>query len=323
MAPRSAAALWLAVAVSSASVLGCDFDRTLDPNTQMQGLTQDYNAYSLDVCKSNCCEDASCEAYQFQQGFHGMMSCFRGPDGGSGQPAGGMPWQGEAGRGKKDGDGKSGGGGGPGGVDEYEDARAAIFTCAFFFCGYLMLGTMHGQSQGRHGANALPHAFFWQNLHGLVIDGYHFFFYAQAGKPPYTALADDGGPSGAGVTVTGLPGSGSQFVGSRDAGAGAVGSGGGLGAGTPAAAAASSRGGQRAGGRGGAARAGVGGRGAGGRGAGTSRAAGPAAPAAAVAAAAEQPAAAAKSPRQKLRKKKGANAATKAPKIRKHDVHRE
>ena len=321
MAPRSAA-LWLAMAVSSASVLGCDFDRTLDPNTQMQGLTQDYNAYSLDVCKSNCCEDTSCEAYQFQQGFHGMMSCFRGPDGGSGQPAGGMPWQGEAGRGKKDGDGKSGGGGGPGGVDEYEDARAAIFTCAFFFCGYLMLGTMHGQSQGRHGTNALPHAFFWQNLHGLVIDGYHFFFYAQAGKPPYTALADDGGPSGAGVTVTGLPGSGSQFVGSRDASAGAVGSGGGLGAGPPAAAAASSRGGQRAGGRGGAARAGGGGRGAGGRGSGLSRAAGPAAPAAAVAAA-EQPAAAAKSPRQKLRKKKGANAAAKAPKIRKHDVHRE
>lgn len=58
----------------------CDFDNIIDPNKQMMGLVQDYNAYSLEVCKENCCNDPGCTAYQFQQGFHGQMSCMRGDE---------------------------------------------------------------------------------------------------------------------------------------------------------------------------------------------------------------------------------------------------
>eukprot|EP01043_Picozoa_sp_COSAG02_P048193 COSAG02_NODE_4711_length_5071_cov_293.065567_4_plen_115_part_00 len=58
----------------------CDFDHPIDPDKQMMGLVQDYNAYSEDVCKENCCNDPSCTAYQFQQGFHGQMSCMRGAE---------------------------------------------------------------------------------------------------------------------------------------------------------------------------------------------------------------------------------------------------
>ena len=74
--------LWLlsAAVALTPTATQCDFDGDIDPDKQMMGLVQDYNAYSLDVCKENCCTDTSCTAYQFQQGFHGQMSCMRGCD---------------------------------------------------------------------------------------------------------------------------------------------------------------------------------------------------------------------------------------------------
>lgn len=74
------AMIWGAVATQVRLTSPCDFDHPIDPDKQMMGLTQDYNAYSLDVCKENCCSDSGCTAYQFQQGFHGQMSCMRGPE---------------------------------------------------------------------------------------------------------------------------------------------------------------------------------------------------------------------------------------------------
>jgi hypothetical protein len=100
----------------------CDFDGDIDPNKQMMGLTQDYNAYSLDVCKGNCCSDSSCTAYQFQQGFHGQMSCMRGPKSDDLQDSGGMPWQGEAGKGGDD-DSTGKGGSGRAGADDWAHER--------------------------------------------------------------------------------------------------------------------------------------------------------------------------------------------------------
>ena len=68
---------------------------------------------------------------------------------------------------------------------------------------------LSGVGAGKHGSAALPHPHFWQELHGLVIDGYQFFFYdRQAGyipvpKPdhdgPVSALNIQGGEGGKGV----------------------------------------------------------------------------------------------------------------------------
>ena len=118
---RAALRLLTAAAAITRTASQCDFDGDIDPDKQMMGLQQDYNAYSLDVCKDNCCTDTSCTAYQFQQGFHGQMSCMRGSDGGDLQDSGGMPWQGEAGKGGKDSKGKGGKGGGA--ADDWADER--------------------------------------------------------------------------------------------------------------------------------------------------------------------------------------------------------
>ena len=176
----------------------CSFDSTIDPDKQMMGLVQDYNAYSLEVCKDNCCSDPSCTAYQFQQGFHGQMSCMRGADSKDLMDSGGMPWQGESGRGGGD-DGK-GKGGSSLDEDDWEDSRRATFALAGLFSVYMLLGTMHGRTQGKQGEAALPHPHFWRQLRGLVIDGWQFFFYdRKAGYVP-TPLADGGDGDGAPVS---------------------------------------------------------------------------------------------------------------------------
>ncbi len=199
----------------------CAFDHPIDPNKQMMGLVQDYNAYSEDVCKENCCNDPSCTAYQFQQGFHGQMSCMRGAESkdlmvrrpnsvphcrsshrlircrnlrGTMQDSGGMPWQGEAGRGGGD-DGKSTGGSGAD-DDEWATTRDGTFSLVGLFCIYMLLGTAYGSTHGKQGAMALPHPHVWRELRGLVVDGWQFFFYDRRANYVPVPLADGGADDG-------------------------------------------------------------------------------------------------------------------------------
>ena len=53
----------------------CTFSKELDPNTQISDLTMDYNAQSADDCKQACCDDASCDTWQFQVRHPVLIPC--------------------------------------------------------------------------------------------------------------------------------------------------------------------------------------------------------------------------------------------------------
>ena len=212
----AAAARWGMLALGAALLArpsgGCDFENTIDPYTEYYNLNGDWNAFTADDCKANCCADATCTVWQFAQYPMGHQAqCMTGDSTDYGD-SGGIQFQGEQGRGgdpggDPGGDGGGGGGGHKGhhkciGVHCDDGANATVFLSLFgAFAGlYLVGGAYYGVAvQNKSGLAAIrapPHprpftsapplalsprrggaaanAEFWRTLGGLVKDGVRF-----------------------------------------------------------------------------------------------------------------------------------------------------
>ena len=93
----------MAVALAATSVLSgvraCDFDNEIDPYTEYYNLNGDWNAFTADDCKANCCNDATCTVWQFAEYPMGHQAqCMWGDSADYGD-SGGIQFQGEQGRG--------------------------------------------------------------------------------------------------------------------------------------------------------------------------------------------------------------------------------
>ena len=166
----------------------CAFEHELPSTVQVMGLTQDWNAYSGDDCKANCCSDTEnkCTVYQFQQGGH-SYTCMRG-DSTQTQDSGGQVWTGETGRSSGGGGGSGSGANGDGG--SLDAALQAMDTFALCVVGVMLVYAGIVSVRGRTRYD--------RQLESLVVDGWHFFMFNRKGTP-YEPLPESP------AQVTGVP----------------------------------------------------------------------------------------------------------------------
>ena len=145
---------------------------TRQPRYSCLILRQDWNAYSGDDCKANCCSDEvnKCTVYQFSQGGH-AYTCMRG-DSTQTQDSGGVQWTGQSGR---SGSGAAGGGLGDDGDGSLARDMRALDTIVFCIAGLgvVYIAVVLGRGQRTK---------FDQHLQALVVDGWYYFMHNHKGR---------------------------------------------------------------------------------------------------------------------------------------------
>jgi hypothetical protein len=185
----------MAVALAATSVLSgvraCDFDNEIDPYTEYYNLNGDWNAFTADDCKANCCNDATCTVWQFAQYPMGHQAqCMWGDSADYGD-SGGIQFQGEQGRGDDPDPSHPGGGSHKHhkciGVHCDDGADATVFLVLFGVAAglYTTGGLYYGIAvQKKSGLAALPNSVFWREVGGLVKDGTVFALSGGTAKAP-------------------------------------------------------------------------------------------------------------------------------------------